>query len=55
MISDYEFLFTIVKAFTFRTEEYYQKCYHLNDAKDLQILYHDCSIILRLEITNHKY
>ena len=42
-------------AFTVRTEEYYPKRYNVNDAKGLQIVYHDCSIILRLEVENRKY
>ena len=51
IISDYEFLFSILNVFTVGTEECYPKCYHVNDVKGLQILYHDCSIILRLEVT----
>ena len=47
-ILDYEFLLSILNAFTVGTEEYYIKCYNVNDAKALQILYHDCSIIFRL-------
>ena len=31
------------------------KCYNINDAKDLQILYHHCNIILGLEVANCKY
>ena len=45
VISDYEFLFLILTAFTVGTEEY-PECYKVNDAKGLQIIYHDCSIIL---------
>ena len=39
--SDYDFLLTILNGFTVGTEEYHPKCY--------------CSIILRVEVTNHKY
>ena len=38
IISDYEFLFSILNAFTVGTEEYYPKCYNVNDVKGLQIL-----------------
>ena len=31
------------------------KVLNINDAKGIQILYYDCSIILRLEGANHKY
>ena len=55
VISDYEILLSILNAFTVSTEDYYRKCYNVNDAKGLQILYHDCSIILRLEVVNRKY
>ena len=50
----YEFLLSILNAFTVGTEEYYPKCYNVNDAKGLEILYYDCSIILCLEVANHK-
>ena len=52
IISDYEFLLSFLSAFTDGTEQYYPNCYHVNDVKGLQILYHDCTIILRLEVTN---
>ena len=55
IISDYEFLFLILNAFTVGTEEYNPESYKVNDAKGLQILYHDCSIILHLEVANQKY
>ena len=54
-MSDYEFLLLILNAFTVGNGEYYPKCYKVNDEKSLQILYHDCSIILRLEVANHRY
>ena len=54
-MSDYEFLLLILNAFTVGNGEYYPKCYKVNDEKSLQILYHDCSIILRLEAANHRY
>ena len=41
---------SILDAFTVSTEEYYPNCYNVNDAKDLQILYYDCKIILPLEV-----
>ena len=41
IISDYEFLLSILNAFAVETEEYYPKCYKVNDAKGLQILCHD--------------
>ena len=53
--SDYDFLLTILNGFTVGTEEYNPKCYNVNDAKGIQTLYHDCSIILRVEVANHKY
>ena len=53
--SDYDFLLTILNGFTVGTEEYHPKCYNVNDAKGIQTLYHDCSIILRVEVANHKY
>ena len=52
IISDHEFLPSVLNAFTVDTEEYYPKCYNMNDAKGLQILYHDCSIILCLDVAN---
>ena len=45
----------ILNAFTVGTGEYYQKCYKVNDAKDLKILYQDWNIILRLQVPIHKY
>ena len=50
IISDYEFLLSTLHAFTVGT-----KCYKMNDTKNLQILYHNCNIALRLEVANHKY
>ena len=55
MISDYEFLLSILSAFIVGTEKYYPKCNNVNDAKGLQILSHYCSIILRVEVASHKY
>ena len=55
IISDYEFLLSILNAFTVGTEEYYPECYNVNNAKVLQVLSHDRSMILRLEVANHKY
>ena len=55
IISDYEFLLSILNIFAVGTEEYYPKCYNVNDAQGLQILYHDCSIILHLNAANHTY
>ena len=55
IISDYEFLLSFLNAFTVEPEEYYPKSYNVNDAISFQILYHDCSIILSLEVANHKY
>ena len=56
IISDYEYLLSNVNAFTVNTGKYYSNCNNVNDAKGLQILYHYCSsIILRLEVTSHKY
>ena len=55
MILDYEFLLSILDTFTVGIEEYYPKCNSINDVKGLQILYHYCNIILRLEVANHKY
>ena len=51
----YEFLLSVLNAFTVGTEEYYPKCNNVNDAEGLQILYHSCNIILHLEVANHKY
>ena len=48
IISDYEFLLSILNAFTVETEEYYPKCSNANDANSLQIPYHYCSITLTL-------
>ena len=39
--------------FTVGAEEYYPKCYNVIDAKGIQILYHDCSINLRLEVAKN--
>ena len=44
IISGYEFLLSILNVFIVGTEEYYPKCYKVNDAKGLQILYHYYSI-----------
>ena len=55
IISDYEFLPSNLNAFTVGAEEYYAKCYKVNDGKGLQILFHDCSIILHLAVADHKY
>ena len=55
IISDFEILLSILNTFIIGTEEYEPKCYKVNDEKALQILYHDCSIILLLEDANHKY
>ena len=55
IISDYEFLLSFPNAFTVEPEEYYPKYYNVNDEISLQILYHDCSIILSLEVAIHKY
>ena len=55
IISDIEFLLFILNAFTVGTEEYYPKCCWVNETKGLQILFHDCSIILCLGVANHKY
>ena len=55
IISDYELLLSMLNVFTAGIEDYYPKCNNANDAKDLQIFYHCCNIILRLEMTNHKY
>ena len=52
IISDYEFLPLILNAFTVGIEKYYPKCYNVNDAKCLQILYRDGSIILRFDVAN---
>ena len=54
-ISDYEFLLSVLRAFTVATEVYYPKCNNVNDAKGLHILYLYCNIILGLEVTNYKY
>ena len=55
IISEYEFLLSVLNAFIVGTEEYYPKCYNVSDAKGVEILYHDCSILLHLEIPNQKY
>ena len=55
IISDYEFLLSILNAFTVGTEEYYPKCNNVNDAKGLQIFNNCCNIILLLKVANHKY
>ena len=55
IVSDYEILLSILNVFTVGTEEYYPKCYYVNDGKGLQILYHDYNIILHSEVANHKY
>ena len=55
VISDYEFLLSILNAFNVGTDDYYPKFCNVYDAKELQILYHDCSIILRLGVANHKH
>ena len=49
IISDYEFLLSILNAFTVGTEEYYPRCNNVNDAKGLQILYQYCNITLHLD------
>ena len=49
IISDYEFLLSILNAFTVDTEEYYPRCNNVNDVKGLQILYHYCNITLQLD------
>ena len=49
IISDYEFLLSILNAFTVGTEECYPRCNNVNDAKRLQILYHYCNNILHLD------
>ena len=49
IISDYEFLLSILNAFTVDTEDYYPRRNNVNDAKDLQILYHYCNITLHLD------
>ena len=49
IISDYEFLLSILNAFTDGTEEYYPRCNNVNDAKGLQILYPYCNITLLLD------
>ena len=48
IISDYEFLLSILNAFTVDTEEYYPRCSNVKDANSLQILYHYCSVTLTL-------
>ena len=40
IISDYEFLLSILNAFTVGIEEHYTRCNNVNDAKGPQILYH---------------
>ena len=55
IISDYEFLLSILNAFTVGTEEHYKRCRNVIDAKGLQIHYHYCNNILHLEVVNHKY
>ena len=54
VISGYELLLSTLNSFTIGTEVYYPKCYYVNDGEGLQILYQDCSIILCLEVANHK-
>ena len=53
--SNFQFLLSILNAFTAVTKEYYPECYKIINAKGLQVLSHDCSMILRLEVANHKY
>ena len=55
IISDCEFLLSILNAFTVSTKEYYSKCCNVNDAKCLQNLNHDWGVILRLGVANDKY
>ena len=43
IISHCEFLLSILNTFTVGNEEYYPRCNNVNDAKDLQILYHYCT------------
>ena len=50
IISDNEFLLSVLNAFTVGTEKYYPKRYNVNDTKGLQIHHHACSIILGLEV-----
>ena len=38
IISDYEFLLSILSTLTDGTEQYYPNCYNVNDVKGLQIL-----------------
>ena len=50
--SGYGLLLQLVNTFTIDTEEYYPRCYKVNDAKTFKIL---ITIILRFVLTNHMY
>ena len=50
--SGYGLLLQLVNTFTIDTEEYYPRCYNVNDAKAFKIL---ITIILRFVLTNHMY
>ena len=54
IISGYELLLSTLNSFIVGTEVYYPRCYYINDGESLQILYQDCTIILCLEVANHK-
>ena len=55
VISEYDFLLSILNAFLLELKSITQKCDNVNDTKGVEILYHDCSILLRLEVPNQKY
>ena len=53
IILDYDFFLSIVTSFAGDNEKFYLKCYKVcSEANDLQILDHNCSMILWFEVVN---
>ena len=53
IISDYGFLLRLVNTITINIDEYYPRCYKVNDAKTFKNFI--ASIILRFVLTNYMY